>query len=94
KTAEVSEPIDKERVVIERHNVKNQPAVSADNAFNNQEVARMEVYEDQVTVGKEAFVREEVDVHKETDHETVRSREQVRREELDVKTKGDPRLNK
>jgi uncharacterized protein (TIGR02271 family) len=94
KTAEVSEPVDKERVVIERHNVKNQPAVNADKAFNDQEVARMEVYEDQVTVGKEAFVREEVDVHKETDHETVRSREQVRREELDVKTKGDPRLNK
>jgi uncharacterized protein (TIGR02271 family) len=94
KTAEVSEPVDKERVVIERHNVTNQPAVGSDHAFENQEVARMEVYEDQVSVDKEAFVREEVDVRKETDHETVRAREKVRREELDVKTDGNPRLNK
>jgi uncharacterized protein (TIGR02271 family) len=94
KTAEVSEPVDKERVVIERHDVTNQPAVGTDHAFENQEVARMEVYEDQVSVDKEAFVREEVDVRKETDHETVRAREKVRREELDVKTDGNPRLNK
>ncbi|PZO35536.1 MAG: photosystem reaction center subunit H [Leptolyngbya sp.] len=91
-TAEISEPIEKERVVIERHDVANQPAVGADHAFENQEVARMEVYEDQVNVEKEAFVREEVEVRKETDRELVRSREEIRREELDVKTDGEPRL--
>ena len=53
----------------------------------------MEVYEDEVSVEKQAFVREEVNVRKETDEETVRMREQVRREELDVKTDGNPRLN-
>lgn len=93
-SAEVSEPVEKERVVIERHNVANQPAAGTDHAFKNQEVARMEVHEDQVNVTKQAFVREEVDVHKETDHETVRSREQVRHEELDVKKKGNPSINK
>ncbi len=91
-TAEVSEPIEKERVVIERHDVANQPAVGTDHVFENQEVARMEVYEDQVNVEKEAFVREEVEVRKETDRELVRSREEIRREELDVKTDGEPRL--
>lgn len=93
-TAEVAEPVERERVVIERHDVANRPAVGADHVFENQEVARMEVYEDQVNVEKEAFVREEVDVHKETDRELIRSREQVRREELDVNTDGDPRLNR
>ncbi len=92
-TAEVSEPIEKERVVIERHDATNQPAVGAGHAFEDQEVARMEVYEDQVNVEKEAFVREEVEVHKETDRELIRSREEIRREELDVKTDGKPTLN-
>jgi uncharacterized protein (TIGR02271 family) len=92
-TAEVSEPIEKERVVIERHDVTNQPAVGT-HAFENQEVARMDVYEDQVNVGKEAFVREEVEVRKETDRELVRSREEVRREELDVNTDGNPNLTR
>lgn len=91
-TAEISEPIEKERVVIERHDVANQPAVGAGHAFENQEVARMEVYEDQISVEKEAFVREEVEVRKETDRELIRSREEIRREELDVKTDGEPRL--
>ncbi|MFQ4138928.1 DUF2382 domain-containing protein [Nodosilinea sp. PGN35] len=93
-TAEISEPIERERVVIERHDVTNQPAVGTDHAFENQEVARMEVYEDQVNVEKQAFVREEVDVRKETDRELMRSREKVRREELDVNTDGDPKLNR
>ncbi|MBE9157973.1 DUF2382 domain-containing protein [Nodosilinea sp. LEGE 06152] len=93
-TAEVSEPITKERVVIERHDVTGQPAVAADHAFENQEVARMEVYEDEVTAEKQAFVREEVNIRKETEQETVRLRDQVRREELDIDTDGNPRVNR
>ncbi|MEA5451512.1 DUF2382 domain-containing protein [Leptolyngbya sp. CCNP1308] len=93
-TAEVSEPIEKERIVIERRDVVDQPAVGTGHTFENQEVARMEVYEDQVNVEKEAFVREEVDVRKETDRELIRSREKVRREELDVNTDGSPRLDR
>jgi uncharacterized protein (TIGR02271 family) len=92
--AEVTEPITKERVVIERHDVTGQPAVGADHAFENQEVARMEVYEDEVTAEKQAFVREEVNVRKETEQETVRLRDQVRREELDIDTDGNPKVKR
>lgn len=93
-TAEVVEPVSKERVVIERQSFTDQPAVGANHAFEDQEVARMEVYEDEVSVEKQAFVREEVNVRKETDEETVRMREQVRREELDIRTEGNPRLDR
>jgi len=93
-TAEVSEPIEKERVVIERRTVADQPAVGTDHVFENQEVARMEVYEEEVSVEKEAFVREEVEVRKETDRELIRSREEIRREELDVNTDGNPRIDR
>ncbi|MGB3312673.1 MAG: DUF2382 domain-containing protein [Nodosilinea sp.] len=92
--AEVSEPITKERVVIERHDVTGQPAAATDHTFENQEVARMEVYEDKVTAEKQAFVREEVNIHKETEQETVRLREQVRREELDIDTDGNPKVKR
>ncbi|WP_035985400.1 DUF2382 domain-containing protein [Leptolyngbya sp. KIOST-1] len=93
-TAEVSEPVSKERVVIERHDVKGQPAAATDHAFENQEVARMDVYEDEVSVDKQAFVREEVNVRKETDQETVRLRDQVRREELNIDTDGNPKVKR
>ncbi|WOD39136.1 DUF2382 domain-containing protein [Nodosilinea sp. E11] len=93
-TAEIVEPVTKERVVIERHNVADQPAATAGHNFEDQEVARMEVYEDEVSVEKQAFVREEVNVRKETDEETVRMREKVRREDIDIQTDGNPRLNR
>jgi uncharacterized protein (TIGR02271 family) len=93
-TAEVVEPVTKERVVIERHDVAGQTPVGTGHNFENQEVARMEVYEDDVSVEKQAFVREEVNVRKETDEETVRMREKVRREDLDVNTDGNPRINR
>ncbi|MGF1569603.1 MAG: DUF2382 domain-containing protein [Nodosilinea sp.] len=92
-TAEVVEPVSKEQVVIERQSVTDQPAVGANHVFQDQEVARMEVYEDEVSAEKQAFVREEVNIRKETDEETVRMREQVRREDLDIRTEGNPRLN-
>lgn len=92
-TAEVAEPVEKERVVIERREGSGEAVPGTAHAFEDQEVARMEVYEEEVSVEKQPFVREEVTVRKETDQETVRSREQVRREELDVKTDGNPRLN-
>ncbi|PSR18400.1 photosystem reaction center subunit H [filamentous cyanobacterium CCP3] len=93
-TAEVTEPITKERVVIERHDVTGQPTAGTDHAFEDQEVARMDVYEDEVTAEKQAFVREEVNVRKETDQETVRLRDQVRREELDIDTDGNPQVKR
>jgi uncharacterized protein (TIGR02271 family) len=54
----------------------------------------MEVYEEEANIEKKPFVREEVSVHKETDREEVKAREKVRREELDIDTKGNPRVKR
>ncbi len=84
-TAEVSIPLQKERVVIERTTPTSQTAVGVgDHAFEDSEVSRVEVYEEQSAVRKEAFVREEVTVRKETDEEIVSERATIRREELET----------
>jgi uncharacterized protein (TIGR02271 family) len=87
-TAEVSIPIEKERVVIERTAPINVSAADTTHAFKNGEVARVEVYEEQANVHKEAFVREEVNVRKETDQTLVTRKEEIRSEELEVDTGG------
>lgn len=83
--AKVQVPIEKERVVIERNAPVDAGSVAPDEAaFNQGEVARMEVYEETPDIRKEAFVREEVNVRKEVDRDTVNAEENLRREELDV----------
>ncbi|PSB28240.1 DUF2382 domain-containing protein [Chlorogloea sp. CCALA 695] len=91
-TAQVSVPIEKERVVIERVTPTNAGvAVSPGEAtFGGGEVARVEIYEETADIHKEAFVREEVKVRKEVESETVEAKETLRREELDVNTSGIP----
>jgi uncharacterized protein (TIGR02271 family) len=92
-TAEVSVPVEKERVVIERRTPTNTTPINASEAnFREGEVARMEVYEETADIDKQAFVREEVNVRKEVDRDTVSSKETVRREELDVDTEGRPNI--
>lgn len=89
-TSNVSVPIDKEKVVIERTTPSN-AAVTPDNtAFQSGEVARFDVYEETPDIHKEAFVREEVTIRKEVERETVDASETLRREELDVDTQGKP----
>ena len=89
--AKVSVPIEKERVVIERTAPGAGTAVTPDDAaFQEGEVARMEVYEESPDIRKEAFVREEVNVRKEIDRDTVEAEETLRREELDMDTQGRP----
>ncbi len=89
KTAQVSVPVDKERVVIERRNPTDSSPITPDaNAFQEGEAARIEVYEETADLEKQAFVREEVDIRKETDRETVNLEGTVRREELDVDNKN------
>ena len=88
-TAEVSVPVEKERVVIERSTPGTTTAVgAADHVFEDGEVANVEVFEEKASVRKEAFVREEVNVRKETKQEVVREQATVRREELDVDSDG------
>jgi uncharacterized protein (TIGR02271 family) len=90
-TATASVPVEKERITIERIPGNAQSVVPASNTnFQEGEIARMEVYEEVPEFHKEAFVREEVKVSKIVEQETVTSREQLRREELDVSIDGHP----
>ncbi|MBC7969497.1 MAG: DUF2382 domain-containing protein [Verrucomicrobia bacterium] len=91
-TSKVSVPIDKERVVIERTAPTDAgtAVTPGAEAFRGGEVARMGVYEETPDIRKEAFVREEVSIRKEIDHDTVNAEETLRREELDVDTQGNP----
>jgi uncharacterized protein (TIGR02271 family) len=95
-TARVSVPVEKERVIVERTTPKDSGTVVSPgaNAFHEGEVARMEVYEETADIQKKAFVREEVNVRKEVTHDTVNTQEQLRREELDVDTKGQSVVDK
>ncbi len=87
-TAKVSVPIEKERVVIERTAGSSQAVTPGVDAFQSGEVARVEVYEETPDIRKETFVREEVNISKEVDRETVEAEEQLRREELDIHKEG------
>lgn len=93
--AHVSVPVQRERVVVERVPGSGQAAVgSVGDAFNDTEVARVEVYEETPDVRKEAFVREEVQVKKVSEQELVEVDETLRREELDVDAQGNPIVDK
>lgn len=93
-TAQVSVPIEKERVVIERVTPTDAAVVAPDSdAFHEGEAVRVEVYEETPEIRKEAFVREEVGIHKEVTQETVRAEETLRREELNIDTQGHPTVN-
>lgn len=94
RTSEVSIPVEKERVVIERNAPTSNAPVSEAHDFREGEVARMEVYEETANVQKEAFVREEVNVRKEVDRDTVHAQEQLRREEVDIETQGTPNVDR
>jgi uncharacterized protein (TIGR02271 family) len=88
-TASVSVPIEKEHLVIERKNVTEE-ALSPENVhFGDGEVVNIDLYEETATVSKQAFVREEVNVHKEVEQETIQKSETIRREELEIEEEGD-----
>lgn len=94
-TARAAVPVEKEKVVIERSKVSDaQPVAPGEANFQAGEVARMEVYEESADIRKEAYVREEVGIRKEVERDTVQAEEQLRREELDVQKKGNPKMRK
>ncbi|MFB2934278.1 DUF2382 domain-containing protein [Aerosakkonemataceae cyanobacterium BLCC-F154] len=90
--AQVSVPVEKERVIIERNTPVDagRSVTPGDVNFREGEVARIEVYEETPDIHKEAFVREEVNVKKVVDRDTVERQETVRRERLDIDTDGNP----
>lgn len=89
-TQNVSVPIEKERVVIERTTPTEVGKVvtPGEANFGGGEVARVEIYEEKADVRKEAFVREEVNIRKDVEKSTVEAQETLRREELDVDAQG------
>ena len=91
-SVQVSVPIEKERVVVERVTPADAGRAVDPGAvkFSEGEVARIETYEETADIHKETFVREEVKVKKVVDQETVEAQETLRREELDVDTHGGP----
>ena len=89
-TAAVSVPVERERVVIERTDATTGRAVAPGTAnFAEGTVANVELYEETADIQKQAFVREEVQVRKEVETDTVSARETIRREELEVESDGD-----
>lgn len=91
--ARAAVPVEKERVVIERTSagMSDAQAVTPGTAnFQEGEVARAEVYEETADIHKEAFVRENVEIHKEVERDMVEGQETLRREELEVDTEGNP----
>lgn len=93
--AQVSVPVEKERVVIERTTPTDagRKVAPGDANFREGEVARVDIYEETPEIRKEAFVREEVNVKKVTEQDTVEAQETLRREELDI-NKNDDTLRK
>lgn len=90
-TAHVSVPVERERVVIERNAPTDARSTTAGaDAFTDSEVARVEVYEETPDIRKETFVREEVNVRKEVDRETIEADERLRKERLDIDSEGNP----
>jgi uncharacterized protein (TIGR02271 family) len=95
-TQNIAIPVEKERVVIERNTPENagKPVSSGEATFNSGEVVHMDLHEEKPDIRKEAVLREEVNVRKEVERDTVNATEQVRREELDVDSEGRPIVDK
>ncbi len=95
-TEQVSIPIEKEQVIVERVTPTNagRPVTPGEATFAEGEVARMEIYEETPDIHKEAVLREEVRVRKQVEQDTVNAEETLRREELDVDTQDRPTTDK
>ncbi|MFP4007448.1 MAG: DUF2382 domain-containing protein [Spirulinaceae cyanobacterium] len=94
-TARAEVPVEKEKVVIEVSTPNNERKVAPHNPdFGDTEVARMKVHEETADIHKEAYERGEVEVHKEVERDTVSAQKELRREELDVERKGNPRIDR
>lgn len=90
KTVEVSVPVEKERIVIERTTPRDISCVMPANeiAFRTGEVLRIKIYEETADIHKEFFVREQVTIKKEVERHTVEATATLRREELEVNTES------
>ena len=93
-TTDTDIPITREKVIIEIESIySGQTRVD----FGNAEVAadgtvRMGIYEEQVEVCQRVVPHQNISVRKETVQDTVQTQQIVRREELDVRTEGNPEV--
>lgn len=95
-TAHVSVPVEKERLIVERITPVDAgtPVAPGEANFHEGEIARMEVYEETADVQKQAFVREEVSVRKQVEHNTIEVEDEIRWEELDLDIQGNNIIDK
>ncbi len=93
--ARVEVPLERERVVIERvpTDATERAVAPGEASFQEGEVARMEVYEEVPDIHKEAYVREQVKVHKEVEHTSATAEDDIRRERIDIRTDGHPDID-
>lgn len=82
----VDVPLRRERVRVERRDVKDRPAMSA--SFQEETVV-VPLRAEEVEVQKRAMVDEEVVIHKDSVEEERRVAETVRREEVSIRSDGD-----
>lgn len=86
--AQVSIPLEKERLVLEQIPVEDETIVDPSEAdFNQKELARIEIYEQTAEIEKKTFVREQFRVRKEVEKKDFEVEDEIRREELNIDVK-------
>lgn len=90
KTIEV--PVKREEIVIERRPVNEDVSHNTSNGDLKDETITIPIKEEQIDVNKHTVVREEVGIHKKEHEDIKQVTEDVNREELDIDTKGDVRV--
>ena len=86
-------PVTREEVTIERHPVDRRPSDKPIDSTESENI-RVPVREEQVEVGKQAVVYEEVGIGKRATQETQEVSDTVRREELRIDKEGDVEVRK
>ncbi|EMF0085765.1 DUF2382 domain-containing protein [Enterococcus hirae] len=90
KTVEV--PVKREEIVIERKPVNAEASDNISDDSLEDETITILLKEEQIDVNKHTVVREEVGIHKKEHEDMKQVTEEVSREELDIDTKGDVRV--
>lgn len=90
KTVEV--PVKREEIVIERKPVNAEASENISDDSLEDETITIPLKEEQIDVNKHTVVREEVGIHKKEHEDMKQVTEEVSREELDIDTKGDVRV--
>lgn len=91
-TKKVEVPVKREEIVIERKPVNAEASDNISDDSLEDETITIPLKEEQIDVNKHTVVREEVGIHKKEHEDMKQVTEEVSREELDIDTKGDVRV--